>query len=189
MSERNTVVRSLNDLGLAAWFGGTLAGAVGINGAAADVPDRNQRLRVANAGWARWTPVNLVAIGAHLVGSTGLLLGNKGRTVSQKGVGGASVAKTVLTGAALAATAYSRVLAKKLQDAEPAPVEGGTSPASDTPAEAAAAQKQLSVIQWVLPALTAAMIVVDAVHGELQRPSQSVSGILAKPAKLLGIND
>jgi len=39
MSERNTVVRSLHDLGLAAWFGGSLAGAVGINGAAADVTD------------------------------------------------------------------------------------------------------------------------------------------------------
>ena len=60
---------------------------------------------------------------------------------------------------------------------------------ADTPPEAAAAQKQLSVVQWVLPALTAAMIVVDALHGELQRPSQSVSGILAKPAKLLGLND
>ena len=58
MSERNTVVRSLHDLGLAAWFGGSLAGAVGINGAAADVTEPTQRLRVANAGWGRWSPVN-----------------------------------------------------------------------------------------------------------------------------------
>jgi hypothetical protein len=43
MPERNTVVRSLHDLGLAMWFGGSLAGAVGFNGAAADVPD--ERLR------------------------------------------------------------------------------------------------------------------------------------------------
>ncbi|MCO1657841.1 hypothetical protein [Pseudonocardia humida] len=189
MSERNTVVRSLNDLGLAAWFGGTLAGAVGINGAAADVQDRNQRLRVANAGWARWAPVNLAAIGAHLVGSAGLLLGNKGRTVAQSGVGAASVAKTVLTGAALAATAYSRALGKKLENAEPAPVEGGTDPAPDSPPEVAAAQKQLAVTQWLIPALTAALVVVNAVHGELQRPSQALPGILAKPAKLLGLND
>ena len=68
MSERNTVVRTMHDLGLAAWFGGSLAGAVGINGAAADVPDKKLRLVVANAGWARWTPVNLAAIAAHLVG-------------------------------------------------------------------------------------------------------------------------
>jgi hypothetical protein len=189
MSERNTVVRSMNDLGLAAWFGGTLAGAVGINGAAADVPDRNLRLRVANAGWARWTPVNLAAIGAYVVGSVGLLGANKGRTVTQSGVGAASVAKTVLTGAALAATAYSRMLGKKLEKAEPAPVEGGTDPAQDTPDEVAAAQRQLAVTQWVIPALTAALVVVNALHGELQRPNQQVPGILSKPAKLLGLSD
>lgn len=34
MSSRNTVVRSLHDLGAAAWFGGSLMGAVGVNGAA-----------------------------------------------------------------------------------------------------------------------------------------------------------
>jgi len=189
MSERNTVVRSLNDLGLAAWFGGTLAGAVGINGAAADVPDRNLRLRVANAGWARWTPVNLAAIGAYVVGGVGLLAANKGRTVAQSGVGAASVAKTALTGAALAATAYSRVLGKKLEKAEPAPVEGGTDPAADTPEQVAAAQRQLAVTQWVIPALTAALVVVNALHGELQRPNQQVPGILGKPAKLLGLTD
>jgi hypothetical protein len=45
MSERNTVVRGLHDLGLAMWFGGSLAGAVGFNGAAADVSrQRNKAL-------------------------------------------------------------------------------------------------------------------------------------------------
>jgi len=42
---------ALHDLGLAVWFGGSLAGAVGFNGAAADVPDEKLRLRVANAAW------------------------------------------------------------------------------------------------------------------------------------------
>jgi len=50
MSDRNTVVRSLHDVGLAAWFGGTLADAIGINGAASDVKHRSKRLHVANAG-------------------------------------------------------------------------------------------------------------------------------------------
>jgi hypothetical protein len=34
MAQVNTVARSLHDLGLAAWFGGSLMGAVGLNGAA-----------------------------------------------------------------------------------------------------------------------------------------------------------
>lgn len=39
MSERNTVVRAMHDLGLAAWFGGSLMGAIGLNGAANESAD------------------------------------------------------------------------------------------------------------------------------------------------------
>ncbi len=187
MNERNTTVRSLHDLGLAAWFGGTLAGAVGINGAAADLPDPKQRLRVADAGWARWAPVNLVAIGAHLIGGVGLLAGNKSRVVAQRGVGASSVAKTALTAAALGVTAYSRALGKKLEDAEGASVQGATEPAAGTPDDVAKAQRQLKAAQWAVPVLTGALVVLNALHGEQQRPSQQLPGILAKPARLFGV--
>jgi hypothetical protein len=43
MSARNTVVRSLHDLGAAAWFGGSLGGAVGVNGSADAVRDSRDR--------------------------------------------------------------------------------------------------------------------------------------------------
>ncbi|HVL27167.1 MAG TPA: hypothetical protein VM390_03395, partial [Acidimicrobiales bacterium] len=69
MAERHTLARSLHELGLAAWFGGSLMGTIGVNGAAAEVDSPRQRARVANAGWDRWSPVNLAAIGAHLAGS------------------------------------------------------------------------------------------------------------------------
>ncbi|MCX4721910.1 hypothetical protein [Streptomyces virginiae] len=39
MPERNTVLRSMHDLGLAAWFGGSLMGAVGLNVAAKGYSD------------------------------------------------------------------------------------------------------------------------------------------------------
>jgi hypothetical protein len=185
MSERNTVVRSLHDLGLAAWFGGSLAGAVAVNGAAADVPDPQLRLRVANAGWARWTPVNAAAIGAHLLGGAGLLRANRGRVAAQNGVGAATVAKLVLTGAALAITAYSRSLGNKLQHADGVPVAGGTDPAADTPPELAKVQQQLAACQWLIPALTGGISVLSALHGEQQRPAQQASGVLAKPGQWL----
>lgn len=70
--------RSLHDLGLATWFGGSLMGAVGLNGAAAQVEEPKQRLRVANSGWNRWTPVNLAGIAAHPGGGAVLLGANKG---------------------------------------------------------------------------------------------------------------
>jgi hypothetical protein len=80
----NTVSRSLHDLGLATWFGGSLMGAVGLNGAAADVEEPRQRLRVATAGWNRWTPVNLAGIAAHVVGGAVLLGANTGRVASSR---------------------------------------------------------------------------------------------------------
>lgn len=187
MSQRNTIVRSLHDVGLATWFGGTLAGAIAVNGAAADVADKAKRLHVANAGWARWAPVNLAAIGAHLIGGAGLLMANKGRVVTQRGVGASTAVKTALTGAALGATAYSRALGKKLEQADGVPVEGGTDPAPDTPDDVAKTQKQLKVMQWVIPVLTGGIAVLNAVHGEQQKPSQQLPAILIKPARLLGV--
>jgi len=111
----NTVARTLHDLGLATWFGGSLMGATGVNGAAAVVEDPTQRLRVVNSGWARWIPLNLAGIAAHLAGGAVLTGANKGRLAGQQGVATASTVKAALTVAALGTTAYARVLGKKLE--------------------------------------------------------------------------
>ena len=177
MAADNTVSRSLHDLGLATWFGGSLMGAVGLNGAAADVEEPKQRLRVATAGWNRWTPVNLAGIAAHVVGGAVLLGANTGRVAGQQGVAQATVAKTALTGAALAATVWSRALGAKLNEAGEVPVEGGTDPSGDTPEDVAKAQRQLKVLQWVIPALTGAVLVLNARMGEQQRPAQVTGGL------------
>lgn len=189
MSERNTVIRSLHDLGLGAWFGGSLAGAVGINGAAADVADPKERLHVANAGWNRWTPVNLAGIAAHLVGGAGLLYANKGRVAGQKGVGTSTAVKLALTGAALGASAWSRALGAKLDQYDGVAVEGGTDPAPETPSEVASAQRQLKVLQWVIPALTGGLVVLNAQHGEQQRPNQQLPGLAQRAGQLIGVTD
>jgi hypothetical protein len=176
----NTVSRSLHDLGLATWFGGSLMGAVGLNGAAAVVAEPTQRLRVANSGWNRWTPVNLAGIAAHVAGGAVLLGANKGRVASQQGVAQATMVKTTLTGAALAATAWSRALGAKLDQAGEIPVEGATDPSIDTPEDVAKAQRQLKVLQWLIPALTGAVLVLNARMGEQQRPAQVTGGMLGR---------
>ena len=178
MAQDSTLARSLHDLGLATWFGGSLMGAVGLNGAAAVVDQPAQRLRVANAGWARWTPVNLAGIAAHVAGGAVLLAGNKGRLATQRGVATATVAKAAVTGLALAATAYSRALGQRLMEAGDVPVEGGTTPAGDTPPELTNAQRQLTVLQWLIPGLTGAALVLNALMGEQQRPQQVTGGLL-----------
>lgn len=180
MSQRNTIARSLSEVGLAAWFGGSLMGAIGVNGAAAEVDQPGQRARVANAGWSRWTPVNFAAIGAHVLGSVILTGANKGRIAGQKGVASTSIAKTAVTAGALAATAYSRALGQKMISAGDVPVEGGTDPSAQTPPEVADAQRKLSKLQWAIPALTGTLLVMDALMGEQQRPNQATQGIVAR---------
>jgi hypothetical protein len=181
----NTVARTLHDLGLAAWFGGSLMGATGVNGAAAVVKDPTQRLRVANSGWARWTPLNLAGIAAHLAGGAVLTGANKGRLAGQQGVAATSTVKTALTVAALGVTGYARVLGKKLERAGDVPVEGGTTPNSATPEDVARAQRQLTALQWVIPVLTGAVLVVSARMGEQQRhPGHRRPGSAAAPRSL-----
>jgi uncharacterized membrane protein len=178
MADTNTLSRSLHDLGLATWFGGTLANAVALNPAAGEAKDSASTGAVANSGWDRWTPVNAAAIGAHVVGSLGQLAGNRERLAAQKGVASMALAKTALTGAALGATAYSRVLGRRVSEHGAVPAESGTEPNAFTPQDAAGAQKQLQLLQWVVPALTGALVVLSSFAGEQQRPGQVRQGII-----------
>jgi hypothetical protein len=174
----NGLSRSLHDVGLAAWFGGTLANAVGLNPAAAQAATAGDTGAVANVGWDRWTPVNAAAIGAHLAGGLAQLVGNSGRLGAQRGVGRMALLKTGLTVAALGVTAYSRALGHRVSADTHVPAESGTRPATSTSGDVAAAQRQLRTLQWVVPVLTGALVVLSSYAGVLQRPTSVLQGIV-----------
>jgi hypothetical protein len=189
MNDRNTVIRTLHDLGGAVWLGGSLMGAVGLNGASKDIADSHDRAKVASSGWARWAPVSAAAIGAHLAGGLGLLLANRGRLAGQKGATANTVVKTALTAAAIGTTAYSGVLGARLAKATKAggvDADGGVIPSEATPTEVAAVQKRLRGLQWVTPALTAGVVALGAQQGEQQRPRQMLAGFGARLGRLAG---
>jgi hypothetical protein len=177
MSSRNTVVRSLHDIGAAAWFGGSLMGAVGVNGAAAAVRDPRDRARVASAGWAKWSPVNAAAVGAHLLGGAAILKENRDRARFQSGVRSNTAVKLAVTGAAVAVTLANSILGRKAAQGSGSPVHGATEPAAPTPPDVAAAQQKLRVLQWAQPVLTGAIVVLGSQQGEQQRPGQILTGV------------
>ena len=190
MSDRNTVVRALHDVGLAAWFGGSLMGVVGLNGAAEEEGGNLRTAQIASRGWARWTPFNAAAIGVHLLGGAGVLLVNRRRVVGQRGVDASTLTKALLTVAALGVTGYSRVLGKKIELASsPDPVDAERAEA--VPIGVEQAQRQLRVAQWTIPLLTGALEVLNALHGEQQRPEQQARGVVQRvvglPGKLLDV--
>jgi hypothetical protein len=177
VSRRNTVTRSMHDLGAAAWFGGSLMGALGVNGAAASVADPTERAKVAAVGWGKWAPVNALAIGAHLLGGTGVLVANRGRAAHQAGVRANTITKLVVTAAALGTTAYSGILGREAAKGDGHPVAGATEPSATTPIDVAKAQSQLKVLQWVTPVLTGIVVVLGAQQGEQQRPTEILTGL------------
>jgi hypothetical protein len=177
MSERNTVVRSLHDLGLGAWFGGSLMGAVGLNGATADADDPRERLRLSSLGWRRWAPLSAAAIGSHAIGGVALLLSNSRRIRQQDGALANTTTKTVLTLVAAGLTAYSGVLGRKVEQYAGQGGEGATEPRGDAPRELAKAQTQLRQVQWAIPAITGLLVVLGSQQGEQQRPSHQLRGV------------
>lgn len=177
MSARNTAVRSMHDLGLAAWFGGTLMGAVGLNGAAAAARQPSERLRLSSIGWAKWAPVQLAALAVHGIGGVGLIIGNKGRLAAQGEARVNTVVKLGITIAAAGASLYSGLLGRKIAQHDDETAEGVTTPDAGSSAELAGVQRQQRILQWVPPLLTAVLIVMAAQQGEQQRP---LAGLLQR---------
>ncbi|SDR95763.1 hypothetical protein [Microlunatus soli] len=169
MAERNTLVRSLHDLGLAAWFGGSLMGATGLNGAASDADDPTERLRLSTSGWARWLPWQIAAIGAHTIGGVGLLITSRTRLKRQSGALPLTITKLAVTGLAAGSTAWSGYLGAQVKAHQDQGAEGPTEADATADAELQAAQRRLRALQWITPALTGTAIALAAAHGEQQR--------------------
>jgi hypothetical protein len=177
---RATLFHQMHDVGLAAWFGGTLANAVALNAAASSAGNAANVGAVTNEGWDRWTPINAAAIGTHLIGAAGLMKHDLGRTKAQQGVPTMAVVKTALTLVALGVTGYSRVLGRKVSQHKAVPAADATTPTASTPPDVASAQKQLKALQWVVPATTGALVAVGAYASEQYRPEEVAKGALRR---------
>jgi hypothetical protein len=175
MTESNTLVRSMHDVGLAAWFGGSLMGAIGLNGATSQASNPSERLTLSSKGWGMWAPVNAAAVGAHVIGSVGLIAANQSRLALQPGARTNTMVKAALTVVAAGATAYSGVLGAKVAKQADEGGEGATEPSPTATTPLAAAQKQLKALQWAIPVLTGTLVVLAAQQGEQQRFEPPVS--------------
>lgn len=178
----HTAVRLLHDLGAATWFGGSLMGATGLNGAAAQLDDPVQRARASTAGWSRWAPIGAAAIGAHVLGAAGLAVTDSERVATQRGVGRSTVVKTALTAAGLGVGAWSAALNRTMAASGDVPVAGATEAGAQTPAATAKVLKQLKLVQWLNPLVAGAVIATGSWQSEQQRATQVVPGVLKRLA-------
>ncbi len=177
ITNTNTVAHALHDTGLAAWFGGSLMGTVGLNAAASEATDPKERAAIGSAGWARWTPWSLAAIGAHVAGATMLTVANRRRLVGQAGVGSMATAKLGLTAGALGLSAWARFVGRKIEEAGRVPVAGPTRPNDETPLDVARWQRQERILQWAVPVVTGALMVAGSRMSEQQKPGEVLAGV------------
>ncbi|GAA0223337.1 hypothetical protein [Cryptosporangium japonicum] len=89
--------------------------------------------------------------------------------------------KTGVTAAA--ATAYNGALGARVATAGKVPAEGGVVPGEETPHDVAATQRQLRVVQRVIPVLTGTLIVLGAQRVEQQKPDQLSVGVAKRSAR------
>jgi hypothetical protein len=144
-------------------------GVVGLERGAAAA--NGNRLDVESKGWAAWQPLQVAAIATQVVSGAALTVANRRRVAGQRGVASTSIVRTGLMGAAIAMTALAARSGAKVADA---PED------RDVDAASAPDERRLRVLQWSVPALTGALVVMDAFMGEQQRPNQVVRGTIAR---------
>lgn len=170
MTVMSTTIRAVHLVTNAAWFGGSLMGAVALNPAAASAGSRTDNARVADRGWNRWGPVQAGAIGLHLLSGVAIIADNRNRVAAHVPTQLAVVAKTVTTAAALASSAAAWQQGERLGDAV----------AAGDKASEHRARAQVRWLQWATPAATGALLVLDACLGEQQR---GTAGLLDRPLR------
>ena len=169
MVQRNTVIRAANELSLAMWFGGSLMGASGLERGAAAA--ESKQYEVESRAWAAWQPLQTAAIVTQLASGAALTVANRRRVLGQRGVASASIVRTGLMGAAIALTMLAARTGSKVNHDQDAGTEA-------TPSQPVV--RRLRVLQWSVPALTGALVVMDAFMGEQQRPNQVVRGTVER---------
>lgn len=179
----NTLVRSLGDMGVAVWFGGSLMGALGLSTVGRHRESPTGASSAASSAGNGRSLAAVVAIGAHLVGEAGLMLMSRARLLPAAPVGpaGDRAVRTLLTSGALASTAYSAVLGAHLATAPLALADGSIAPGPQTPRHLARTRRQLRILQGVTSLLTGALIVLRAKRGE-QHPGAPRPAGRATPA-------
>lgn len=173
----NLVARSVHDLSAAAWFGGSLMGAIGLNGAVAEAKDPTERTRLSSVGWMKWAPIQTAAFATHLVADLAIAWENKGRIAKQEGVARDTALKTAVTVAGAAVSLYAGILGKKVEKLADEGARGATEPNPAASDELKAAQQQLKLLQWAIPAFAGTVIILGAKHGEMQRTKNVFQGL------------
>ena len=176
MKEGSKFGKVAHNLGMSAWFGGTLFGQVALNPTVSSISDRSERGRVLNEAWARFQAVNMPAALSTLLGWR---LGGV-RVDAELRAPGLTRAKDVLLGGAAFNTLASALLGATVASHASngfTPVRSGNTPAPETPPGAARALRLLRFFSNGSVALLAASVIVS---GLIEAADPKPRGLLSR---------
>jgi hypothetical protein len=161
--------RAAHDWGLASWLGGSMYGKFALNPAVRQIDDKTERGKVVNAAWNGYNVINAVSLGSVAVGwfASRLTETRPDRLTERERK--LALAKDGLTLAALGTGIASAIQGAKLARQAPegaVPIEGGTKPASETPPEAAKAQRSLNGLGLANIGAGVGLVIVNALMSQ-----------------------
>jgi hypothetical protein len=161
--------RAAHDLGMAGLLGGNLFGRLALHPAVHEIADKRDRGRVVNAAWRRYGTVNSLSTAAVVAGWAGARAGEarpgnlSGRERVLATAKDGAVAAVVVTGLASAAVG---VRFARSAPGGAVPLENGSTPAPEAPADAARAKRALNVLGAANLASEVALVTVNAALGQ-----------------------
>jgi hypothetical protein len=171
------VTRAAHDVGLAAWLGGVMFGKFAHNPSLEKISSHAERGSVSNAAWNGYNPINAAGLGAAALGwgaarlteANPVRLSGPEKALSRTKDG--LMAAAVVTG--IANGVQGARLARQAPDGA-VPVQTGTKPAADTPAQAARIQRRIAVLGNLNLASGVALVAVNAVLAQINhsRPAK-----------------
>ncbi len=176
MTGVSNAAKAAHNLGLAAWFGGTLFGQAALNPTVSRIGDRRERGRVLNESWGRYNAVNSVALAAALL--TWRFGGLKDDAELRAPV--LARAKDLSLGGAAVNAVVSGILGARIAkegSGGATPVESGTEPAPETPEKAARSQRMISFFGSGSLVLLACVI---ALSGAIESSAVKPRGVLSR---------
>ena len=177
--------RAAHDVGLAAWLGGAMFGKFALNPSLTKISSRAERGSVSNAAWNGYNAINTVGLGTAALGwaaarateaSNGELTGReKALSAAKDGLMASSVLTGVLSGV------QGARLAKQAPEGA-VPIETGTTPAPDTPPNAAKIQRSLGTLGNLNILSGVALVAVNAVLAQTNHSRPSTRRALRRPS-------
>lgn len=183
--DSHVLAQAVHDLGAALWFGGAVMGVAGVNKSGNDLRDGLDKVEVANSAWSRFAPVEWAGIAAVLGAGAQLTRASKGRLALQDGWLRAGGTKAAVAVAGAGATAYAAYTGQKIgklakQTGPSLDAKDASTPTASTPAELASWQKKQRAVQYLVPALSGANIVLNSYLTQTYRPGALAKGFVRR---------